>query len=722
MESNVEIFIENEEGNTFMFQIPKEITYAELKKLIESKGFTKLTRFYHIVFKGAVYEDANLNEIMKIEEGDRITIVNDRENEGGVFVKFHENVNLNEGDINNIRPLTGILRLILIKHISSFITDVSKFSPEIEKIIKELKKGMKLDKGAEKDIKTNLEETEGHNILAYSNYVSSVIKDDKIDFILKQLPPNKVIEIKKFWSILSVYQEFNKHFEEELYKTLERSYIDFSLIALSIYEQTNRKNYIEGKNHCPNIEVRNLFHGTQIDPVSKIITGGFLYTRKAFYGMGIYFTDMLDYASFYAGGKDYESRRRNFKKILPVNETFSCVSAEVYYSKNKKKDIYDFSLHVPELDHFPTYQEIKANYEEKMVEKNGLHFARVEPNKGQVRKRQEIINDTKKGAFLGTEYVITEMDQILPLYGLTFKRNEYIVVWRDNHFKGKNKFSEYLKERQLFIYEYAKMNAYFIGSTEEALEIIKRKKYNKIILISNIGLDLGGKKFVEVARKILGFNAPVLFFSANRNHFSWLKDFPNALYTSQDSFYKDYILNYNEKGLLNLKQKIESHYKIKLKFEKNFLEFPKFKSQEKYSDLLFEEPSPNFKKVIIRDPQNNTIFCMDNNRKPYFNSDSKLEITKFAWYITLMGDEITLYSNESYLGADINSKKAKGEEFMKTYENSYKFEKINNNEYLIYYKDKNNVLTVSGNDAVLQKENYNKKNQRFKFIEGIDSM
>ena len=261
MESNVEIFIENEEGNTFMFQIPKEITYAELKKLIESKGFTKLKRFYHIVFKGAVYEDANLNEIMKIEEGDRITIVNDRENEGGVFVKFHENVNLNEGDINNIRPLTGILRLILIKHISSFITDVSKFSPEIEKIIKELKKGMKLDKGAEKDIKTNLEETEGHNILAYSNYVSSVIKDDKIDFILKQLPPNKVIEIKKFWSILSVYQEFNKHFEVELYKALERSYIDFSLIALSIYEQTNRKKYIEEKNHCPNIEVRNLFHG-----------------------------------------------------------------------------------------------------------------------------------------------------------------------------------------------------------------------------------------------------------------------------------------------------------------------------------------------------------------------------------------------------------------------------------------------------------------------------
>jgi hypothetical protein len=316
------------------------------------------------------------------------------------------------------------------------------------------------------------------------------------------------------------------------------------------------------------------------------------------------------------------------------------------------------------------------------------------------------------------------MDQILPLYGLTFKRNEYIVIWRDNHFKGQNDFSEYLKERKLFIYEYAKMNAYFSGGTEEALEIIKRKRYNKIILISNIGLDLGGKKFVEVARKILGFNVPVLFFSANRNHFSWLKDFPNALYTSQDSFYKDYIMNFNEKGLLCLKKKIESYYKINLKFEKDFLKFPKFVNQAEYDKLLFDELNPYFKKVVIRNYQNKSIFCMDNNRKPYFNTDSKLDITKFAWYITLMGDEITLYSNESYLGADINSKKATGEEFMKTYENSYKFEKLNNsnNEYLIYYKDKDNVLTVSGNDAILQKENYNQKNQRFKLIEGMDSL
>ena len=717
MESNIEIFIENEEGKLFMLDCPKETNYSELRKLIKAKKFTELNYFF-IIFKGVSYDDKNLNEILKLEEGDRITIVNEREDEGGIFANFHPNVSLNESDLK-IEPLTGILRLILIKYICSFITDVSKFSTEIKKIIFELKKGMKLENDPQKDIKANLEEDKGHNILAYTKYVCSVIDDKEINNMMKQIQQNKKNDIIKYWSLLSKYEEFNKLFEVELYKAIEKSYFDYSLIGLSLYEQANRKQYLKEMEKCPNCVVRYLFHGTQIDPISKIITTGFLYTRKAFYGMGIYFSDMLDYISFYAGGKDYDTRRQNFNKILPINETFSCVSAEVYYSQSKKKEIFDFSLHVPTLDHFPTYDEIRLNYKDKMVEKNGVHFAKVEPNQGQVRKRDEIINDTKKGKFLGTEYVITEFSQILPLYGLTFKRNEYFVIWRDPHFKGDNEFSNYLKERKLFIYETAKMNAYFESNTEKALEIIKRKKFNKIILISNIGLDLGGKKFVEVARKILGFNVMVLFFSANRNHFSWLKEFPNALYTDNSDFYKQYILKYNEEGLLNLKKEVENHYKINLKFDKDFLKFPHFINQEKYDDIFFGEPSPNFKKVIIKNSYNNSILCMNDNRKPYFDLNNKLEINLFVWYVTLLGDEITLYSNGSYLGADTDSNKAIGEEFMK----KFKFEKINNNEYLIYYDDKNHVLTINGDELILAKEYFlSKSNQKFKFIEETDNI
>ena len=699
-----------------MVDCTNKISYKDLKKLVKSKNITDINYLYFIV-GGNSFDENKEDEIIDLEEGDKITIVNERTDEGGVFTEFHKNVNLNESDGKTI-PLTGILKLILIKHIASNI-DANKInSNEIKKIILELQKGIEMKDNPQKDIKTNLEQNDGNNILAYSKYACSVINDNIINDLLKLVSSNIKNDILKYWSVLSKYEPFNKLFEVELFKAIERSYFDYSLIGLSIYQQTNRKQFVETMHQTPNLVVKYLFHGTQIDPISKIMTGGFLYTRKAFYGMGIYFSDMLDYVSFYAGGTNFANRRKNFGSILPVNETFSCVSAEVYYSQAKKKDVFDFSLWVETLDHFPTYEELKRDYSDKMVEKGGVHFARVEPNQGRIRKKEEIIEDKKSGKFVGTEYVITEMEQILPLYGLTFKRNEYFVIWRDNHFKGDNDYSEFLKVRKLFIYEYAKMNAYFESSLERALEIIKRKRNNKIILISNIGLDLAGKKFVEVARKILGFNVMVLFFSANRNHLKWLKDFPNALYTSHEDFYKKYIMNYNKQGLLDLKKEVEARNKINLKFEGNFLEFPHFVNNEEYNKIRFDEKSEYFKRVTIRNVETDSILCMEKDRTVSFKRNQQLDISQYNWYVTLMDGEITLYSNESYLGANINTKEPTGEEFMKT----FKYEKIKANEYLIYYNDKNNVLTVSGNKAILQGESNNKKYQKFKMIEEIESI
>ena len=715
-EDYVEVYIENEKKSVFMVDCPNKISYKDLKKLVKSKNMTDINYLYFIV-GGNSFDENKEDEIIDLEEGDKITIVNERTDEGGVFTEFHKNVNLNESDGKTI-PLTGILKLILIKHIASNI-DANKInSNEIKKIILELQKGIEMKDNPQKDIKTNLEQNDGNNILAYSKYACSVINDNIINDLLKLVSSNIKNDILKYWSVLSKYEPFNKLFEVELFKAIERSYFDYSLIGLSIYQQTNRKQFVETMHQTPNLVVKYLFHGTQIDPISKIMTGGFLYTRKAFYGMGIYFSDMLDYVSFYAGGKNFDDRRENFGRILPVNETFSCVSAEVYYSQAKKKDVFDFSLWVETLDHFPTYEELKRDYSDKMVEKGGVHFARVEPNQGRIRKKEEIIEDKKSGKFVGTEYVITEMEQILPLYGLTFKRNEYFVIWRDNHFKGDNDYSEFLKVRKLFIYEYAKMNAYFESSLERALEIIKRKRNNKIILISNIGLDLAGKKFVEVARKILGFNVMVLFISANRNHLKWLKDFPNALYTSHEDFYKKYIMNYNKQGLLDLKKEVEARNKINLKFEGNFLEFPHFVNNKEYNKIRFDEKSEYFKRVTIRNVETDSILCMEKDRTVSFKRNQQLDISQYNWYVTLMDGEITLYSNESYLGANINTKEPTGEEFMKT----FKYEKIKANEYLIYYNDKNNVLTVSGNKAILQGESNNKKYQKFKMIEEIESI
>ena len=55
-----------------------------------------------------------------------------------------------------------------------------------------------------------------------------------------------------------------------------------------------------------------------------------------------------------------------------------------------------------------------------------------------------------------------------------------------------------------YIKQVAKYNVYPCKTTDEALNLVNRKKYNKIILLSNVGADLGGKKFVDEARKIIG--------------------------------------------------------------------------------------------------------------------------------------------------------------------------------------------------------------------------
>ena len=69
-----------------------------------------------------------------------------------------------------------------------------------------------------------------------------------------------------------------------------------------------------------------------------------------------------------------------------------------------------------------------------------------------------------------------------------------------------------------YIKQMANYNIYPCETTEEALEIVKRKKYNKIILISNIGIDLGGKKFVNKTREIIGNDILVLFLAYNKAH------------------------------------------------------------------------------------------------------------------------------------------------------------------------------------------------------------
>ena len=169
---------------------------------------------------------------MNLSQGDRIYIESTVCLENYTECHFHENVELDEGDMNTVE-LSGILQLCLLKYIASKINDTNKIQDdEIREIIKELKEGVQMNEDPQKNIKNSLSQENGNNILTYINYLKEVISTKVIDNLINVLEQDRQKEIKAFWSILSKYQDFNILFEEEFSKVIEKSYFDYSLIGL----------------------------------------------------------------------------------------------------------------------------------------------------------------------------------------------------------------------------------------------------------------------------------------------------------------------------------------------------------------------------------------------------------------------------------------------------------------------------------------------------------
>jgi len=702
------LIVKNNEDEKFLIQVPySSIKSGELREILEAQ--IPKYQYFNFIYKNKKYTEKNSDEILNLNQREKIYLVNTFSPEILTECRFHKNLSLDEADMK-VEDLSGILHLCNLKNIARYI-DLNKIKDDtIKEIMKDLKEGIELSDNPQKDIKESLSKKDGNNILTFINYLNKQIKIKDVKNLIDSIDRNKREEIKAFWSILSKYQDFNQLFEKDFSKMIENSYIDYSLVNVQIYQHKRRKEFIENLKDCPRCEVRYLLHGTQIEPISKILTEEFKYTKKAFYGMGVYFTDMIDYVSFYCGGDSFSNRRDLWNKIIPVGDCISCIASEIFYDKNKKNKVY--CPNFIELEHFPTYEEIKHKYKEKMVKKNGINFIEVETMFGHALSSEDNIDFSRKnGNFIGNEYVITEMEQILPLYGLTLKRNEYLIIWRDPCYDKKNEWEKFLEERKMFIYKESKMNAFFVGSIEKGLEIILRKRYNKIILISNIGKDLSGKKFVEVARKILGFDVMVLFFSNNNNSFDWLQKFPNVLYTNKNNFYEKYITNYNKNGLNQLKKEVENEYKIKLIFTDDFMKFPNFNNTEKYDNLIFNDNNENFRRVMIVNKFGAKALYMEDG-KVELKSILGLEADSSIWYITIIDNEITLYSNGFYLDADINKRIVKESPYMKR----WKYE-LKDKNYSIYFEDKSNMLTIDGGKALIKNEDKSQNNQLFDFID-----
>ena len=160
-------------------------------------------------------------------------------------------------------------------------------------------------------------------------------------------------------------------------------------------------------------------------------------------------------------------------------------------------------------------------------------------------------------------------------------------------------------------------------------------------------------------------------------------------------------MNYNEKGLLTLKNEIEKINNIKLKFTNDFFSYKNIIKNNNDKNIIFEEINPHFRKVTIKNIKTSNLLCMDYLGNIIFLPQKKIinDNYSYIWYITILDNEITFYNNQFYLGINPKEKKVVKEEFMK----KWKFNIIEKTSYyFFYYENESNILTENNNQALVQ--------------------
>ena len=510
---------------------------------------------------------------------------NEKNDEMEIDIRFFKK-NKNKFDKNESKELIGLLKLCLLKEIAitNDYDNIPNLSDKIANIMSILKIGKKEYDNVEEGVLDILKSKKGSNIITFANYVDGLISQDEINTLLISKLSNSKNDILYIYNCLGKYIEYIKIFEKEFERAKKESIFEFSIISTAIIERENIDEFEKNRKNCPNRKDRVLFHGTSYDAISKILPDMFKKGKCFQNGEGIYFTEDLDSCWIYGSevmneNKDPNKERRNLN-VPKIGEYFSFIASAIYYDETGYQRVIDNNRK-------PAKNEI--NY--ALAEMEGLNTVKDD-------------NQIDKRKFYGTEYVIDDFNQICPFLGFKLKRDEFCIIWRDTNFSKNpvynNQFDEtfknYLANLMEKINQKAKFNIYPCTTSEEALKLIKRKKYNKIILISNIGTDYGGRAFAKEARKILNNNVIILFSAYSINHLKWVKDYPNALFANDPNFYEEYLECFYDKTLdetkiaiKKFKEKIEKHYKVKFNFDNHFLFYPyaEKKDIKKYKDILF---------------------------------------------------------------------------------------------------------------------------------------
>ena len=536
-----------------------------ISKNINLRKIDKSLKIYQFLFNNSI---VNIIERKNVKGGDIM-----KKEINIKFIKLTPNIFENNCDYDF--NLHGLLKLCLLKEISLKLdyNRIAQMPLIISSIMEILKNGEIKSTQNKECIKEVLNNISGSNIINFSRYVNKIIDLNYLKNILRLLNENEFYEINDIKNRLKKYNQYITYFEKEFENSKKNSIFEFSIISLTIMESQNLWKFEEERIKCPNRVDKILYHGTGVEPISLILTGRFKKAEIHFFGEGVYFTDSLDYCRYYGGNKN---NKENINKIPKIDETFSFIASSIYYS-------YEGLRKVKNGDYNPKKNEANIVFANAHAQNYELNFPKNEENKQFFR-----------------EYVINDLDQICPFIGAKLKRDKFCVVWRDINFSNNQVydqfydklFKDFLKRRVEYIENLAKFNIYLFDNSEEALKLIERKKYNKIILISNVGADYGGKEFISKAREILENNVIALFLAYNEEHLNWIQYFKNALFSNDPEFYERYLRCFEQEdenqiisSLNNLKELIESHYSVTFNFDDKFLEYPLFRKDGYYSEL-----------------------------------------------------------------------------------------------------------------------------------------
>ena len=388
-EEELDIFIfDTATDKKYLFQVPPNIKSTDLRKKLEI--FLEATNF-EFRYKSKLYKD---DEIISFQEGDTIYIYKKEEakvsesntqaqNKGFAYVK-----------------LPKILHLILVKYISDNSNNLNNITDKDTKnIISEIKNKLELNKDESNNIKICKKEKIDCDILSYANDIFAKIDEKEINYLI--VNEELKIEATNFLSTLSTYQPYQSFFEDDLPKALEKSNFKYSISGIQLLPLTINKNFFEEEKKCQNKTYKYLFHELPLKTKKELNINLLPYSGKALYGIGIYFTDEIDYLAHKTNKKE--------AKAIPIKSSFSCSVSQIYYDNKLKRDISEPIL-TKSLDNYLNIEEIKNKFKDKIVVKNGLHFVGIKDG-----SRQNLI---------GNEYIIYERDQILPLFVLDLKIKE----------------------------------------------------------------------------------------------------------------------------------------------------------------------------------------------------------------------------------------------------------------------------------------------------------